>query len=42
MTSRILSGNLPFVVGLPRILASSTMDSESVSLVRDYVNELFL
>lgn len=33
---------LRMLVGLPRIVATSSMDSESVALVRDYVNELFM
>lgn len=28
------------LVSLPQMVASSTMDAESVGLVRDYVNEL--
>ena len=29
------------VVSLPQMVASSTMDPESVGLLRDYVNKLF-
>ena len=29
-------------VSLPQMVASSTMDAESVGLVKDYVNELFM
>ncbi|KAH7903000.1 MRG domain-containing protein [Hygrophoropsis aurantiaca] len=31
---------LRMIVSLPQMVASSTMDAESVALVRDYVNEL--
>lgn len=40
----LLSG-LPivlFLVSLPGMIANSTLDPESVGLVRDYVNELLL
>lgn len=30
------------LVSLPQMVSSSTMDAESVGLVRDYVNELLM
>jgi mortality factor 4-like protein 1 len=33
---------LRMIVSLPQMVATSTMDAESVSLVRDYVNELLV
>jgi hypothetical protein len=34
--------DISIAVSLPQMVATSTMDPESVSLVRDYVNELLL
>ena len=36
-----LMGAESCVVSLPQMVASSTMDPESVGLLRDYVNKLF-
>lgn len=38
--NRLLNVKLLTLVSLPQMVASSTMDGESVTLVRDYVNEL--
>lgn len=32
----------PFLVSLPQMIATTSLDSESVLLIRDYVNELMV
>ena len=38
----LLIQSMTWLVSLPQMVASSTMDPESVALVRDYVNELMV